>query len=162
VTGSAVVFASPAALLEPQHDGRAVVGTELGPSRWVEIDQQRIQAFADATGDQQWIHTDPARAAEGPFGATIAHGYLTLSLLPTLTDDLVRVDGISAAINYGADRLRFVQPVVVGSRVRAVGTITSADAGSTGVKLGYRVTVEIEGSEKPAVVVDTITVFVSA
>ncbi|GAA4264497.1 hypothetical protein GCM10022256_01090 [Frondihabitans peucedani] len=91
---------------------------------------------------------------------TIAHGYLTLSLLPTLTDDLVRVDGISAAINYGADRLRFVQPVVVGSRVRAVGTITSADAGSTGVKLGYRVTVEIEGSEKPAVVVDTITLFV--
>ncbi|BDZ50350.1 MaoC family dehydratase [Frondihabitans sucicola] len=152
-----MVFASPADLVA---DG--VIGTALGPSSWLSIDQERIQAFADATGDQQWIHTDPARAEGGPFGATIAHGYLTLSLLPTLTDELLRVDGSSAAINYGADKLRFVQPVVVGSRVRAVGSITSADAGSSGVKLSYRVTVEIDGSERPALVVDTITLFVPA
>ncbi|WP_286343397.1 MaoC family dehydratase [Frondihabitans sucicola] len=157
MSGGPVVFASPADLVA---DG--VIGTALGPSSWLSIDQERIQAFADATGDQQWIHTDPARAEGGPFGATIAHGYLTLSLLPTLTDELLRVDGSSAAINYGADKLRFVQPVVVGSRVRAVGSITSADAGSSGVKLSYRVTVEIDGSERPALVVDTITLFVPA
>lgn len=152
-----VVFRSPDDLLA---DG--VAGSALGPSSWLTIDQERIQAFADATGDQQWIHTDPARAASGPFGSTIAHGYLTLSLLPTLTDELVRVDGISAAINYGADRLRFVQPVPVGSRVRAVGEITGAQAGSGGVRLAYRVTVEIAGAERPALVVETITLFVPA
>lgn len=152
-----VVFESPAALLL---DG--VVGTTLGPSSWLTIEQERIQAFADATGDQQWIHTDPARAASGPFGATIAHGFLTLSLVSAFTEELLRVDGTSAVINYGADKLRFVQPVRVGSRVRAVGEITSADAGSSGVKLAYRVTVEIEGASKPAVVVDVITLFVPA
>lgn len=150
-----IVFRTPGDLLE-------AVGYELGPSSWIEIDQTRIQAFADATGDQQWIHTDPARAAAGPFGATIAHGYLTLSLLPLMTADLLDVQGISAAINYGADRLRFVQPVVVGSRVRAVGEITSASAGSGGVKLGYRLTVEIDGGAKPALVVDRITLYVPA
>jgi acyl dehydratase len=153
--GGPVVFASPAALL---HDG--VVGTSLGPSSWLTLDQNRIQAFADATGDQQWIHTDPARAADGPFGATIAHGYLTLSLLPQFTGELYRVEGVSAAINYGADKLRFVQPVRAGSRVRAVGEITGADSGASGVKLAYRVTVEIEGESRPALVVDTITLFV--
>lgn len=157
MTSGPVVFDSPDALL-----GGDTIGTALGPSSWLAIDQERIQAFADATGDQQWIHTDPARAASGPFGATIAHGYLTLSLLPVLTDELLRVHGASAAINYGADKLRFVQPVVVGSRVRAVAEITSASAGSSGVRLGYRVTIEIEGSERPAVVVDTITLFVPA
>lgn len=150
---SAVVFASSADLV-------GSVGTVLGPSSWVTIDQARIQAFADATGDQQWIHTDPDRAATGPFGGTIAHGYLTLSLLPVMTADLLRVDGITAAINYGADRLRFVQPVPAGSRVRASGEITGADSGSSGVRLAYRVTVEIEGLSKPALVVDTITLYV--
>jgi acyl dehydratase len=149
------VFARPADLLD-------AVGTALGPSSWITIDQDRIQAFADATGDQQWIHTDPVRAASGPFGAAIAHGYLTLSLLPLMTAELLEVGGITAAINYGADRLRFVQPVVVGSRVRASGQITSADSSSTGIRLGYRVTVEIEGAAKPALVVDTITLYVPA
>ncbi|ROQ40780.1 acyl dehydratase [Frondihabitans sp. PhB188] len=152
---SAAVFAAPADLAGSE-------GAELGPSEWIVIDQARIQAFADATGDQQWIHVDPARAADGPFGATIAHGYLTLSLLPAFADGLLRVDGVSAAINYGADRLRFVQPVVVGSRVRAVGEITGVTPGSGGVRLAYRVTVEIEGSDRPALVVDTITLFVPA
>ncbi|AMM20669.1 dehydratase [Frondihabitans sp. PAMC 28766] len=152
---SVFTVASPAALVD-------AVGTSLGPSSWIAIDQPRVQAFADATGDQQWIHTDPARAATGPFGATIAHGYLTLSLLPLMTADLLDVQGVAAAINYGADRLRFVQPVRVGSRVRAVGEITSADAGSGGVKLGYRLTVEIDGSDKPALVVDTLTLYVPA
>jgi acyl dehydratase len=152
---SAVVFATPAALTD-------AVGTTLGPSSWLTIDQERIQAFADATGDQQWIHTDPARAASGPFGATIAHGYLTLSLVPLLTAELIDVQGITAAINYGADRLRFLQPVLVGSRVRAVGEITGVDRGGSGVRLAYRVTVEIEGAGRPALVVDTITLYVPA
>jgi acyl dehydratase len=152
---TAVVFESPA-------DLSAAVGTALGPSSWIEIDQARIQAFADATGDQQWIHTDPERAASGPFGATIAHGYLTLSLVPLMTAELLEVHGITAAINYGADRLRFVQPVLVGSRVRAVGEITGVDAGSSGTRLSYRVTVEIEGAGRPALVVDTITLYVPA
>lgn len=152
---SAVVFESPSALADS-------VGRVLGPSSWIEIHQERIQAFADATGDQQWIHTDPARAVAGTFGATIAHGYLTLSLLPLMTAELLDVQGITAAVNYGADRLRFVQPVLVGSRVRALGEITSVDAGASGVRLGYRVTVEIEGAGRPALVVDTITLYVPA
>ncbi|MCU1528115.1 MAG: dehydratase [Frondihabitans sp.] len=152
---TAVAFATPGALAD-------AVGTALGPSSWLTIDQARIQAFADATGDQQWIHTDPARAAAGPFGATIAHGYLTLSLLPLMTAELIDVQGITAAINYGADRLRFVQPVLVGSRVRAVGEITGVDQGGSGIRLSYRVTVEIEGADRPALVLDTITLYVPA
>ncbi|RPE74876.1 MaoC family dehydratase [Frondihabitans sp. PhB161] len=147
------VFASPADLVGAE-------GRILGPSSWVTIDQGRIQAFADATGDQQWIHTDPARAADGPFGATIAHGFLTLSLTAAFAEELLRVDGTAQVINYGADKLRFLQPVLVGSRVRAVGEITSAASGASGVRLGYRLTVEIEGVERPALVVDTVTLFV--
>ncbi|GAA4684616.1 MaoC family dehydratase [Frondihabitans cladoniiphilus] len=154
-SGGATVFATPQDLIGSE-------GTTLGPSEWVTIDQERIQAFADATGDQQWIHTDPARAATGPFGATIAHGYLTLSLTAAFVFELLQVEGTQNVINYGADKLRFLQPVIVGSRVRAVGEITSAVAGAGGVRLGYRLTVEIEGSERPALVVDTITLFVPA
>ena len=102
------VFASPADLVGAE-------GRILGPSSWVTIDQGRIQAFADATGDQQWIHTDPARAADGPFGATIAHGFLTLSLTAAFAEELLRVYGTAQVINYGADKLRFLQSVLVGS-----------------------------------------------
>lgn len=150
---SAASFNSP-------HDLLAAVGTNLGPSEWVEIDQARIQAFADATNDQQWIHTDPVRAASGPYGATIAHGFLTLSLTAAFTLDLFDVKGTQNVVNYGADKLRFLQPVVVGSRVRVVGEITGATEGPNGVKLEYRLTVEIEGQEKPALVVDSIALFV--
>ncbi|ARC56699.1 putative enoyl-CoA hydratase 1 [Frondihabitans sp. 762G35] len=150
---TAVVFASPADLAD-------AVGTALGPSSWIEIDQERITAFAEATNDRQWIHVDPERAAVGPFGATIAHGFLTLSLVSSMVMELLDVQNTSAVVNYGADRLRFVKPVVVGSRVRAVGEITGVDSGASGVKLAYRLTVEIEGSDKPALVLDALTLFV--
>ncbi len=100
---------------------RAAVGQELGVSDWLEVDQKRIDLFADATGDHQWIHVDPERAAEGPFGSTIAHGYLTLSLLPALVPQILRVEGVRMGVNYGTDKVRFPAPVPVGSRLRAPG-----------------------------------------
>ncbi|GAA1691820.1 MaoC family dehydratase [Glycomyces endophyticus] len=129
-------------------------------SKWLEIDQARVDAFADATGDHQWIHTDPERAAAGPFGGPIAHGYLTLSLLPMLLGGLIAIDGLAMSVNYGLDRLRFLQPVPVGARVRAVVELASAEATARGVRAGYDVTVEIEGADKPALVARTITLYV--
>lgn len=129
---------------------------------WFLIDQARIQAFADATEDWQWIHLDATRAASGPFGATIAHGYLTLSLLPRLTDGLLQVAGAEMVVNYGLDKVRFLQPVTAGSRVRAVTEITSAEAGPQGWRVGMRTTVEIEGSERPALVAETLALFITA
>ncbi|MGM7699812.1 MaoC family dehydratase [Microbacterium sp. A84] len=129
---------------------------------WFMIDQARIQAFADATEDWQWIHLDPERAASGPFGATIAHGYLTLSLLPRLTEGLLQVDGAAMVVNYGLDKVRFLQPVTAGSRVRAVTEVTSAEGGAQGWRVGMRTTVEIEGSERPALVAETVALFIPA
>jgi acyl dehydratase len=148
-------FASPLDLL-------AAVGTDLGTTDWLTVDQARIDAFATATGDEQWIHVDPLRAATGPFGGTIAHGYLTLSLLAAFMTDLIEVGETAMAINYGLDRVRFIQPVRSGSRVRASGSITSAESASLGVRLGARMTVEIEGEEKPALVADAITLWIGA
>ena len=148
-------FTHPTALLD-------AVGSEHGPSDWLAIEQDRVDAFADATDDEQWIHVDPDRAAAGPFGGPIAHGYLTLSLLPALTGELFTVDGVAMAVNYGLDRVRFLQPVRVGSRVRAVGRITSAETVAMGIRVGMAVTVEIEGAGKPALVAETIAVFVPA
>ncbi|GAA2320592.1 3-hydroxyacyl-thioester dehydratase HtdZ [Glycomyces scopariae] len=127
---------------------------------WLQVDQERVDAFADATGDHQWIHTDPERAAAGPFGGPIAHGYLTLSLLPGLLKGLIVIDGLAMSVNYGLDRLRFLQPVPVGARVRAVVALASAEATGRGVRAGYDVTVEIEGAAKPALVARTITLYV--
>ncbi|RRR95872.1 MaoC family dehydratase [Glycomyces terrestris] len=146
--------ASPQALAD-------LVGAEA-TGDWLLIDQARVDAFADATGDHQWIHTDPERAAAGPFGAPIAHGYLTLSLLPGLLKDLIAIGGLAMSVNYGLDRLRFLQPVPVGSRVRAAVRLASADATPRGVRAGYAVTVEIEGAAKPALVAETITLYVPA
>jgi len=129
---------------------------------WFEISQERIAAFADATEDRQWIHLDAERAAAGPFGATIAHGYLTLSLLPQLLEGLLEVDGAAMAINYGLDKVRFLQPVRAGSRVRAVTEIIGAEPGPHGVRLASRTTVEIEGAPRPALVAETIALFVPA
>ncbi|MEP7762395.1 MaoC family dehydratase [Sanguibacter sp. 25GB23B1] len=148
-------YAHPTELLD-------AVGSEHGPSDWLAIEQDRVDAFAAATDDEQWIHVDPERAAAGPFGGTIAHGYLTLSLLPALTGKLFTVDGIAMAVNYGLDRVRFLQPVRVGSRVRAHGQITSAETVTMGIRVGMAVTVEIEGTGKPALVAETIAVFVPA
>lgn len=133
------------------------VGTELGVSDWLAIKQERINQFADATDDHQWIHVDPERAAEGPFGATIAHGYLTLSLASKFLPEIVEVK-MKMGINYGCNKVRFPAPVPVGSRVRGRGELVEAkQVVGGGVQAIIRVTVEIEGGKKPACVADTIS-----
>ncbi len=147
------VFTSPAALKD-------AVGQHLGYSDWLTIEQARIDGFADATDDHQWIHVDPERAKSGPFGATIAHGYLTMSLVNRFLPEIMRVDGISMGVNYGADKLRFPAPVPVGSRIRGGAELVEAtDARDGSVQAKIRVTVEIEGGERPACVVDTLSRF---
>ncbi len=134
------------------------IGRELGVSDWLEITQERIDQFAEATGDHQWIHVDPARAKDGPFGACIAHGYLTQSLVNHFLPQIVEVRGISMGVNYGADRLRFPAPVLVGARIRGRGELVNAEpTRDGGVQATIRVTVEIENSDKPGCVIDTIS-----
>jgi len=137
----------------------ASVGTEVGPTDWFTVDQARINTFADATEDHQWIHVDTERAAAGPFGGTVAHGFLTLSLVPYLASQLRRGgEGARMGINYGLDRVRFPTPVPAGSRIRARSTLISCDrVGDDAVQLVNRVTIEVEGSEKPACVADTVS-----
>ena len=132
-------------------------GTKLGPTDWLTIDQTRVNGFAEVTGDHQWIHVDVERAKEGPFGGAIAHGYLTMSLVNFFLPDLIEVRGFTHAVNVGADRLRFLAPVKVGSRIRGVGEIVGAEEIKGAIQSVVRVTVEIEGSDKPACVVDTIS-----
>lgn len=136
---------------------RAAVGTHLGFSDWLEIDQARINLFADATGDHQWIHVDVERATDGPFGAPIAHGYLTLSLTNLFLPQIVEVQGFAMGVNYGLDKVRFPSPVRVGSRVRGGGELVDVSEVKGGVQTLIRITVEIEGSEKPACVVDSLS-----
>ena len=138
----------------------AAIGEHVGYSDWMEITQERVDAFADATGDHQWIHVDPARAAEGPYGTTIAHGYLTLSLLPVLGNRVMDIRGFSMMINYGLGKVRFPAPVPVGSRIRAGVELTSLDRKPSGVQLTTLVTVEIEGGDRPAVVAEAIRLMV--
>ncbi|MFD6182172.1 MaoC family dehydratase [Streptomyces goshikiensis] len=135
----------------------AGVGEPLGPSGWLEVDQKRIDLFADATGDHQWIHVDPERAADGPFGSTIAHGYLTLSLLPSLVPQVMRVEGMKMGINYGVNKVRFPAPVPVGSRLRATAVITEVTETGGGVQVAATVTVECEGAEKPVCVAESVS-----
>ena len=137
----------------------AAEGTELGHTEWLEITQDRVNLFADATDDHQWIHIDPERAAQGPFGGTIAHGLLTLSLLPHFTRQLYTVDNIAMAINYGYNKVRFITPVRVGAKVRARAQIAKVDQLDRGVQATVGITVEIEGSEKPAAVAESIVRF---
>ena len=126
---------------------------DLGHTDWLEIDQNRVNLFADATDDHQWIHVDPERAAEGPFGGTIAHGYLTLALLIPLMTELLDVQGVRMSINYGLDKVRFPAPVPVGAKIRLKGTVASVDdVPGDGVQVTVDFTIEIEGSEKPACV----------
>ncbi|MFG2711481.1 MaoC family dehydratase [Streptomyces goshikiensis] len=135
----------------------AGVGEPLGPSGWLEVDQKRIDLFADATGDHQWIHVDPERAAAGPFGSTIAHGYLTLSLLPSLVPQIMRVEGMKMGINYGVNKVRFPAPVPVGSRLRATAVITEVTEAGGGVQVSATVTVECEGAGKPVCVAESVS-----
>jgi acyl dehydratase len=152
----ATVFNTPAELLQS-------AGKHLGASDWLEISQERVNLFADATGDHQWIHVDPERAKDGPFGGTIAHGYLTLSLVNLFLPQIVEVHGISMGVNYGSDKLRFPAPVPVGSRIRGSAELVSAEEVKNGaVQAVIRVTVEIEGSDRPACVVDTISRYMPA
>jgi acyl dehydratase len=150
------IFTTPRELL-------TAVGRKLGASDWLAIDQARVNQFADATGDHQWIHVDPERAKSGPFGATIAHGYLTLSLVNQFLPQLLEVRGSSMGVNYGCDKVRFPSPVRVGSRVRGVGEVVAAEEVKGGaVQVTVRVSVEIEGADRPACVVDTISRFMPA
>lgn len=144
------VFETPAALLGSE-------GTRLGPTEWLLIDQARVDGFAQVTGDHQWIHVDVERAQAGPFGGTIAHGYLTMSLVNWFLPQLIEVRGFAHAVNVGADRLRFLAPVKVGSRIRGVGEIVAVEDVKGAVQSVVRVTVEIEDADKPACVVDTIS-----
>lgn len=148
----ATIFDNPAALLQ-------AVGKDLGHSDWLQIDQQRINQFADATGDHQWIHVDPEKAAEGPYGSTIAHGYLTLSLANLFLPQLMQVENTSMGVNYGCEKVRFPAAVPVGSRIRGHGEVISAEEVKGGVQVVVRMTIEIEGSERPACVIDTISRF---
>ena len=136
------------------------VGRELGPTDWVVVDQETVNAFADATGDHQWIHLDVERAKDGPFGGTIAHGYLTLSLLPMLVAEIYRVDGVKMGVNYGADKLRFPSAVPVGSRLRAGVELLGVKSIPLGFQVASRVSIEREGTDKPACVVDMLAVVV--
>jgi len=139
----------------------AAQGSQLGPTEWMEISQDRVNLFADATDDHQWIHIDPKRAADGPFGGTIAHGLLTLSLLPHFSHQLYRVDGITLAVNYGYNKVRFITPVKVGARIRARGEVTAINKLEGAVQATTTITVEIEGSEKPAAVAESIVRYIA-
>jgi acyl dehydratase len=136
-------------------------GTHLGYGGWHTISQDRIDLFAEATGDHQWIHVDPVRSATGPFGSTIAHGYLTLSMIPLLVGDVYRVGGLRMGVNYGSDRLRFPSPVPVGSRLRAGVELVRVRPGGAGVQALTRITVERQGSDKPVCVTDALTLLVA-
>ncbi len=133
------------------------VGQEIALSDWVEIDQRRIDQFAEATGDHQWIHVDPVLAAKGPFGATVAHGFLTLSLLPLLSQSAFAIDDVRMGINYGLNRVRFPNPVRVGSRLRGRFKLTGYEPIDGGAQLTVEVTMEIEGADKPACVAQSVS-----
>jgi acyl dehydratase len=136
----------------------SLAGQEIGVSDWVVIDQDRINKFADATGDHQWIHVDVERAkTQMPGGKTIAHGYLTLSLIPWLTGGMMRVEGVTRGINYGSNKIRFTNMVQVGSRVRARQKLVSAEPKAGGMQITNEVTIEIEGQTRPACVAETIS-----
>ncbi len=138
---------------------RDAAGADLGYSDWLTVDQRRIDAFADATGDHQWIHVDPERAATGPFGRTVAHGFLTLSLLPVFLLDRLVVDDVRFAVNYGLNRVRFPAPAPVDSRLRGHVAITSVDEVPGGVQVTATVTVERDGGDKPVCVAEAVSRF---
>ncbi|KUH82895.1 MULTISPECIES: MaoC family dehydratase [unclassified Mycobacterium] len=138
----------------------AAEGSQLGPTEWLEVTQDRVNLFADATEDHQWIHVDPEKAANGPFGGTIAHGLLTLSLLPHFSHQLYTVGNVAMAINYGYNKVRFITPVKVGAKIRARAELTKIDQLDGAVQSTMTTTVEIDGSEKPAAVAESIVRFI--
>lgn len=138
---------------------KKLADSDLGTSEWIEVAQDRIDTFADATGDHQWIHTDPERAAQGPFGAPIAHGYLTLSLFIPLFTQLLDVRGVTTKVNYGLNKVRFPAPVWAGSRLRLAARLTSVEDVPGGVQITVDGTIEVDGGTKPAAVVQSLSRF---
>ncbi|WP_328844214.1 MaoC family dehydratase [Streptomyces sp. NBC_00258] len=138
---------------------KKLAGSDLGTSEWIEVTQERINTFADATGDHQWIHVDEEKAKEGPFGAPIAHGYLTLSLFIPLFTELLDVQGVTTKVNYGLNKVRFPSPVKVGSRIRLVGRLADVEDVPGGVQITVDGTIEIEGAPKPAAVLQSLSRF---
>ena len=147
-----VIFESP-------HDLKDAVGKHLGYSKWLTMEQNRVNQFADATGDHQWIHVDVERAKAGPFGAPIAHGYLTLSLVSSFLSQIVEVHGFEFAVNYGTNKVRFPAPVKVGSRIRGGAEVISVEEAKGGIQSIVRVTVEVEGEERPACIAETVSLY---
>jgi acyl dehydratase len=146
-------------ILEQPADLLDLVGQSLGTTDWIEVTQQQVDLFADATGDRQWIHTDTERAAKGPFKGTIAHGYLTLSLTPVVIAQVLEIREVTAALNYGLNKVRFPAPVRVGSQVRAAVTVASAQQKTSGVESVFKLTYEIDGEARPACVADVIVLY---
>jgi acyl dehydratase len=144
-------------VLEGPDAVKAAVGTHLGYSDWLEVDQARVNLFADATGDHQWIHVDPERAKDGPFGGPIAHGYLTLSLSNLFLPQIIETKGFSAGVNYGADKVRFISPVKVCDRIRGGAELVEVTDVNGGIQTLVRITIEIEGGTKPACVIDSLS-----
>ncbi|MFD5120231.1 MaoC family dehydratase [Streptomyces sp. NPDC058385] len=138
---------------------KKLAGSDLGSSEWIDVTQERIGTFADATGDHQWIHTDPERAKEGPFGAPVAHGYLTLSLFIPMFTELLDVEGVTTKVNYGLNKVRFPAPVPVGSRIRLAARLAGVEDVPGGVQITVDGTVEIEGGAKPACVLQSVSRF---
>ncbi|MGX1916181.1 MaoC family dehydratase [Streptomyces phaeochromogenes] len=138
---------------------KKLAGSDLGTSEWIEVTQERINTFADATGDHQWIHVDEEKAKEGPFGAPIAHGYLTLSLFIPLFTELLDVQGVTTKVNYGLNKVRFPSPVKVGSRIRLVGRLADVEDVPGGVQITVDGTIEIDGAPKPAAVLQSLSRF---
>jgi acyl dehydratase len=143
-------------------DFKAAAGEVLGSSDWVTITQEQIDTFADATGDHQWIHVDPERAAKGPFGGTIAHGYLTLALLPAFAEQIYAINGLAFGMNYGANKVRFPNPVPVGSKLRATATLKETSDIAIGTQGIVNFVIEIDGAEKPALVAEVVFVMAGA
>ena len=135
----------------------AASGTDLGATDWLEITQERVNQFADATGDHQWIHTDPERAKDGPFGGTIAHGYLTLSLSNYFLPQLIEVQNMKMGVNYGCNKIRFPAPVKVGARIRGAGVVQSVEEVKGGLQATIVITIEIEGSDRPGCVIESLS-----
>ncbi len=149
-------------VLNDSQEIAAAAGEELGVSEWVTISQERIDMFADATGDRQWIHVDPERAADGPFGDTIAHGYLTLSMLPFLSAQVYAFAGNVARVNYGMNKVRFVNPVRVNSKIRNRVLVVDVKDTDKGQQVTLQHTIEIKGEDKPACIAETLTLLMSA
>jgi acyl dehydratase len=147
-------------VFESVDEFEGAVGEHLGVSEWHTVTQEQIDLFADATGDHQWIHVDPHRAAKGPFGSTVAHGYLTVSMIPRLATEIFEVRGLRMGVNYGSNKVRFPAPVPADSRIRASAELVALTRGGSGAQATVRVTVERDGSDKPACVAEVVSVLV--